>query len=155
MTSGKYQRCSSCHWKTIWKMRRNIWNDLIRWYVKKRFNIFVFKQQRTNSVLWKLSNSIIESTNVLTELMQKQHAGRCICKETREFVLESSTKQGPKKNRTTTESEIDSIKSLTRLIFERATARVMERVHSPSSSQRIKETSCYRRRIVRELRARR
>ena len=85
--------------------------------------------------------------------MQKQHAGRCICKETREFVLESSTKQGPKKNRTTTESEIDSIKSLTRLIFERATARVMERVHSPSSSQRIKETSCYRRRIVRELRA--
>lgn len=97
----------------------------------------MFKQQRTNSVLWKLNNSIVESTNVLTELMQKQHAGRCICKETREFVLEPSTKQGPKKNRTTTESEIDSIKPLTRLIFERATARVMERVHSPSSSARL------------------
>lgn len=92
---------------------------------------------RTNLQLWKLNNSIVESTNVLTELMQKQHAGRCICKEPREFVLESSTKQGPKKNRTTTESEIDSIKPLTRLISERATARVMERVHSPSSWARL------------------
>lgn len=71
------------------------------------------------------------------DLIQKQHAGRCICKEPREFVLESSTKQGPKKNRTTTKSEIDSIKPLTRLIFERATDRVMERVRSTLSWARL------------------